>query len=113
MHRPRYDDWSLPKGKVDPGEEEAETALREILEETSLSCRAGTELEPVEYTDQRGRPKRVRYWLMQPVGAVEVRPGDDEVDVVQWMSFAEASSLLTYDLDRRVLADALSRLEEV
>jgi 8-oxo-dGTP diphosphatase len=113
VHRPRYDDWSLPKGKVEPGEEEAVTALREILEETSLSCRAEAELDPVEYTDDRGRPKRVRYWLMQPIaGSEDARPGDEEVDEVHWMLVERAMARLSYALDRGVLGDALALLEE-
>ena len=64
VHRPRYDDWSLPKGKLDPGESHEEAALREVQEETGLRCRLGEELSDSRYIDSKGRPKRVRYWAM-------------------------------------------------
>ena len=66
VHRPRYDDWSLPKGKLDPGESWEQAALREVEEEVGLRCRLGAELPPVAYTDHKGRAKVVRYWLMEP-----------------------------------------------
>ena len=66
VHRPRYDDWSLPKGKLDPGETWEQAALREVEEEVGLRCRLGEELPPVCYRDNKGRAKAVRYWLMQP-----------------------------------------------
>src|SRR5512132_1125147 len=65
-HRPRYDDWSLPKGKLDEGESWEEGALREVWEETGMRCSLGEELEPVNYKDRKGRDKVVRYWLMEP-----------------------------------------------
>ena len=65
MHRPRYDDWSLPKGKLDPGEGWEEAALREVEEEVGLRCRLGRELPPTRYRDNKGRAKVVRYWLME------------------------------------------------
>ena len=65
-HRPRYDDWSLPKGKLDKGESWEEGALREVWEETGMRCRLGEELEPTNYQDRKGRDKVVRYWLMEP-----------------------------------------------
>src|ERR687895_190115 len=67
VHRPRYDDWSLPKGKNDPGESDADCALREVREETGFSCRLGAELPSTSYRDNKGRPKTVRYWAMEPV----------------------------------------------
>ncbi|MGH8964667.1 MAG: NUDIX hydrolase, partial [Actinomycetes bacterium] len=63
VHRPKYDDWSFPKGKLDPGETFAEAALREVEEEVGLRCRLGHELPPTRYTDNKGRAKLVRYWL--------------------------------------------------
>src|SRR6478752_9879511 len=66
VHRPRYDDWTLPKGKLEPGETEAEGALREVEEETGLRCELGPEIATTSYTDSRGRPKTVRYWEMHP-----------------------------------------------
>jgi 8-oxo-dGTP pyrophosphatase MutT (NUDIX family) len=102
VHRPRYDDWSLPKGKLDPGESFEQAALREVEEETGLRARLMRELPSVEYRDNKDRPKVVRYWLME----VEHDPGfapNDEVDELRWVQPDEALRLLTYDRDRDVL----------
>jgi 8-oxo-dGTP diphosphatase len=103
VHRPRYDDWTLPKGKLDEGEGSPEAALREVLEETGLDCRLGRELATTAYVDSHGRPKVVRYWSMSVARDRGFEPGD-EVDEVRWLSIAEAGGLLTYDRDRDVLA---------
>ena len=66
VHRPRYDDWSLPKGKADGGERDEETALREVEEETGLRCQLGDEVGKTGTSDAKGRAKVVRYWLMEP-----------------------------------------------
>jgi len=81
IHRPAYDDWTLPKGKLNPGETHEEAALREVKEETGLVCRLGDPAGQVEYRDRKGRPKVVRYWTMEPVGTTggEFVP-NDEVD---------------------------------
>ena len=102
VHRPRYDDWSFPKGKLDPGESHHQAALREVEEETGLRCRTGDELPEARYADRKGRPKRVRYWSMEPIDG-EFVP-NDEVDEVRWMSLDEAVELLSYAHDRAVLA---------
>ena len=106
VHRQRYDDWSLPKGKLAPGEGWEEAARREVAEETGLSCELDRELEPARYRDRRGRPKLVRYWLMHRLEG-EFRP-NDEVDEMRWASPAEAAELLSYEHDRR-LVRALER----
>ena len=102
IHRPDYDDWSLPKGKLDPGEAADECALREVREETGLSCVLGPALAPTHYVDRRGGFKRVRYWAMQ------VRGGEftvnAEVDEIRWLHVDEAVELLTYRRDRKVLS---------
>jgi 8-oxo-dGTP diphosphatase len=100
VHRPRYDDWSLPKGKLDPGETWEEAALREVREETGLECDLGEELSSTRYHDRKGRSKLVRYWLMDPVGG-EFAP-NDEVDELRWLTPAEAVALLTYPRDKEL-----------
>lgn len=107
VHRPRFDDWSLPKGKLDDGESHREAARREVAEETGLRCRLDDELPSVRYRDPRGRPKRVRYWLMEPVeGRLTAAGAPEEVDRVRWVRAGPAAALLTYDLDRTVLRAA-------
>ena len=102
VHRPRYDDWTLPKGKLDRGESFEEAALREVEEETGLVCRLGHELPSSEYRDNKDRPKIVRYWLMEVEGGEF--EANDEVDEVRWVSLDEAADELTYERDREVLA---------
>jgi 8-oxo-dGTP diphosphatase len=106
VHRPRYDDWSLPKGKLDPGETFEQAALREVEEETGLRGELVRELPSVEY-EVRGRPKLVRYWLMDVVEAPGFEP-NDEVDELRWLAPADARELLTYDRDRAVVAAAFA-----
>jgi 8-oxo-dGTP diphosphatase len=101
VHRPRYDDWSFPKGKARSGERDEECALREVEEETGLRCALGAELASTLYTDAQGREKRVRYWLMEPVGgALAFRR---EVDDGRWATLPEARELLTYRRDAALL----------
>ena len=107
VHRERYDDWSFPKGKLDPGETHRHAALREVEEETGLRCKTGEELPETRYEDRKGRPKRVRYWTMQVVDG-SFTP-NAEVDEVRWLSLAEARDLLTYAHDVEVL-DGLGEL---
>ena len=101
VHRPAYDDWSLPKGKAHRGESDEDCARREVEEETGLRCELGRELPSTSYRDAKGRSKVVRYWEMQPVGG-EVRP-QAEVDDVLWLPLAEAKDTLTWARDRGVL----------
>ena len=109
VHRPRYDDWSLPKGKLDPGEAWEAAALREVEEEVGLRCRLGEELPPVHYRDNKGREKAVRYWLMQPEdGAAPFTP-NDEVDEMRWVSLEEAVALLSYPHDAELVRAAGAR----
>jgi 8-oxo-dGTP diphosphatase len=102
VHRPRYDDWTLPKGKLDPGETFEQAALREVEEETGLRCTLGRELPSTSYTDHKDRQKLVRYWLMEVEGG-EFAP-NDEVDELRWLEPREALALLSYDRDRDLLA---------
>jgi phosphohistidine phosphatase SixA len=106
VHRPRYDDWTFPKGKLLEGESFREAATREVLEETGLSPIVGAELPPSRYEDQHGAPKLVRYWSMEVLDGQDLRP-TQEVDEARWVSFGGARELLTYDRDRLVL-DAIA-----
>jgi 8-oxo-dGTP pyrophosphatase MutT (NUDIX family) len=101
VHRPRYGDWTLPKGKAKAGESDEECALREVREETGLSCNLRRELASSEYLDRRNRPKVVRYWEMTPTAGVPA--GHNEVDEVVWLPVAKARARLTYQRDKDVL----------
>jgi 8-oxo-dGTP pyrophosphatase MutT (NUDIX family) len=101
VHRPRYDDWSLPKGKLDPGETDEQAALREVREETTISAALGPELPSTTYLDRSGKRKRVRYWAMT-VDDGEPRAAN-EVDEAGWFALAEAQERLSYSHDREVL----------
>jgi 8-oxo-dGTP diphosphatase len=101
VHRPRYDDWSLPKGKLDPGEDWEQAALREVEEETGLRCRLEQELEPAHYIS-KGKPKTVRWWRMTVVEDLGNHP-DAEVDELRWVTTGEALSLLDYEHDRHLI----------
>lgn len=104
VHRPRYDDWSLPKGKRDPAETDEQCAVREVEEETGVRCALERELLPVAYVDRHGRPKVVRYWLMR---VLDTRPfvPNDEIDEVVWMAREDAVRHLTYPFDRDLVAN--------
>jgi 8-oxo-dGTP diphosphatase len=103
VHRPKYDDWSLPKGKLDRGESFEQAAVREVLEETGLRCRLRQELDPVRYVDGKGRPKLVRYWLMDVAQDTGFLP-NDEVDEVRWLEIPAAAALMTYEHDQELVA---------
>jgi 8-oxo-dGTP pyrophosphatase MutT (NUDIX family) len=107
VHRPRYDDWSLPKGKVDPGETDQEAALREVEEETGVRATLGPELDATRYRDSKGRLKQVRYWLLEPAnGNVPKFQPNNEIDEVRWCSAADAGKLLNHEHDRKLIRDA-------
>jgi 8-oxo-dGTP diphosphatase len=109
VHRPKYDDWSLPKGKLEDDESFETGALREVEEETGMRCRLGDELEPSNYQDRKGRDKVVRYWLMEPVDDTDFVP-NDEVDQLRWLAPPEALELLSYPHDRELVQSAAERL---
>ena len=102
VHRPKYDDWSLPKGKLDAGEHPLVAAVREVGEETSLSVVVGRRSVQTRYTHRNG-PKRVDYWVMEAVGGIFVP--NDEVDEVCWLPVPEATAAVTHAHDRAVLVD--------
>jgi 8-oxo-dGTP pyrophosphatase MutT (NUDIX family) len=103
VHRPRYDDWSFPKGKLDRGEGWEDAALREVQEEIGLRCRLGHELPSTSYRDSKGREKVVRYRMMEPLDG-EFVP-NDEVDEMRWIAAGDAADLLSYDRDRELLRE--------
>jgi len=105
IHRPKYADWTLPKGKLDSGESFEQAALREVEEETGMSAELGLELSAVSYRDRKGRSKVVRYWKMQVLDG-EFEPGD-EVDELRWLSPAAAVALLSYEHDAELVREAL------
>jgi len=103
IHRPRYDDWSLPKGKLDPGESFEEGAVREVLEETGVRGRIVVELEPTSYVDRKGRDKLVRWYRMELDAEPSEFAPNDEVDELRWLTPDEAGALLSYDHDRALI----------
>lgn len=107
VHRPQYDDWSLPKGKLEADESFEDGALREVEEETGFTCELGAELSPVRYRDRKGRRKLVRYWEMHPLGGEF--EANDEVDELRWLPPKQARRLLDYDHDRELVDELLGR----
>jgi 8-oxo-dGTP pyrophosphatase MutT (NUDIX family) len=110
VHRPRHDDWSLPKGKLDDDEDEETAALREVEEETGARVELGADLGTVDYIvtkDRRTHPKTVRYWEMRYTGG-EFRP-NGEVDDLRWLSIEAATTCLTYARDRQILTRFAAR----
>ena len=102
VHRPARGDWSLPKGKLDPGESYEDCALREVLEETGYRCQLVSFVGFTEYRDRRDRPKVVGYWVMDVLdGEFAV---SDEVDDLQWLELDVAAQILSYQRDRDLLA---------
>jgi 8-oxo-dGTP diphosphatase len=101
VHRPKYDDWTFPKGKAEDGETDEECAVREVAEETGLRCALAEEAGATEYVDSKGRPKRVRWWVMHPRGGAFVPT--DEVDELRWTTPADAARVLSYPHDVALL----------
>jgi 8-oxo-dGTP diphosphatase len=107
IHRPKYMDWSLPKGKLEKGESWQEAALREVEEETGYRTEPIAELPHVSYLDRKGHRKLVRYWLMEPIeGQFEPH---SEVDELRWVTPEEAEELLTYPHDKELVRKAVRR----
>ena len=100
VHRPQYDDWTLPKGKLEPGESWQDGGGREVEEETGLRCEVGEEVGRTHYDDRHGREKEVRYYRMSCVGEPTAQ---NEVDEVRWVPVDEAGGLLSYDHDAELV----------
>lgn len=99
VHRPRYDDWTFPKGHCEKGESLEETALREVLEETGLSCTIIQSLPLMSYITPKGKFMSVAYFFMEPQND-EQSPHDKEVDVVKWFSCDDGMARLTYQSEK-------------
>jgi 8-oxo-dGTP pyrophosphatase MutT (NUDIX family) len=105
VHRPKYDDWSLPKGKLEPDETDEQAAVREVEEETGMRCALDGELPPVRYRDSQGRDKVVRYWRMHVVeGSFSPTA---EIDELRWLGLEDARRVLSYARDRALLRSAV------
>ncbi|HET6354933.1 NUDIX hydrolase [Streptomyces sp.] len=107
VHRPKWDDWSHPKGKLKRGEDARGGAVREVLEETGMTCDLGPELTTVWYQVE-GRPKEVRYWAAEATGGL-FEP-NREVDRLVWLPPADARGRLTQDRDRQLVSALLDTL---
>jgi len=101
IHRPKYDDWTFPKGKLEEGETHEQAAVRELEEESGWRGDLGAELEPSRYKDGQGRDKVVRWW---EVWVRERQPWEPngEVDDFMWVPLSEVDSFLTHETDRKV-----------
>jgi 8-oxo-(d)GTP phosphatase len=110
VHRPKYDDWSFPKGKLDRGEHATSAAVREVEEETGLRVRLGRPLRDQRYPTSKGA-KVVHYWIARAAGSDDVSGyvANAEIDEVAWVPVDKAARLLTYSRDRATLAEALER----
>ena len=108
IHRQRYGDWTLPKGKVDPGESLPACAVREVAEETGVRIRLAAPLDTLRYDAGRSGPKKVDWWGGIPLREVP-RPPDDEVDMVAWLPVNVAMARLTYDHDQFLVAQHLEQ----
>ena len=101
VHRPRFDDWSLPKGKIDENETPLACAYREVFEETGIKARFTRQLGAVEYEDN-GMQKRVKYWVAQALGASDF-VANEEVDQLRWLKPSDSIELATHQSDKEMI----------
>ncbi len=111
IHRPRYDDWSLPKGKIEEGETSLLCAYREVIEETGIIPIFGRELGSVEYKEPAGL-KRVKYWSARAPYNSEKFAANEEVDMIKWVNPDEVHSLATHESDRTIIKKFLTQEPE-
>lgn len=114
VHRPRYNDWSFPKGKLEPGEKFKHAAVREVEEETGFTCKLHKpSLPPLTYRDRNNRSKEVRYWLMTVLSGT-FEP-NDEVDLIAWVRWDKVIERLSYAKDRTFYRELLrsGRIDDV
>ncbi|GGZ77709.1 NUDIX hydrolase [Streptomyces bluensis] len=105
VFRPKWSDWSWPKGKLKKGETARAAALREVQEETGHTCRLGPDLPTLRYVDHTRREKEVKYWAAESTGGIFTP--DNEVSDLVWLSPDEARECLTYERDRELISPAL------
>ncbi len=105
VHRPSYDDWGLPKGKLDPGESDEEAAVREVLEETGYRCRIVAPLDQTEHETKRG-PKTVAWFAMRPLPNSPGFVPNEEIDEIRWLSPGQAAATVDYENDKRLIKTA-------
>ncbi|KND41178.1 NUDIX hydrolase [Streptomyces stelliscabiei] len=110
VYRPKWSDWSLPKGKLKRDEDARDGALREVLEETGMRCALGPELPTVHYTDHQGRPKQVRYWAAEATRGTFTP--NSEVSDLLWLPPEAATRRLTHERDRTVVSSLLEALHK-
>ena len=110
VHRPKHLDWSLPAGKLDPGETLAECALREVYEETGYVCELGRDVGMVDYTDRRGRTRQVHYWEMDAISG-SFTP-NQEVDSIAWVPLVESVNYFTNERDLKMASAFLALVGE-
>ncbi|MEV0256247.1 NUDIX hydrolase [Streptomyces sp. NPDC050732] len=108
VHRPKWSDWSHPKGKLKPGETAADAAVREVREETGMTCELGAELPTAHYRDAQGRPKEVRYWAAEALSGTFVP--NSEVSHLRWLAPDAARRRLTRERDAELVTDLLAAL---
>ncbi len=102
VHRPVQQDWSFPKGKLDPGETLELAALREVREETGMACRLLRFIGHTDYVDRKGRPKAVAYWVMAAEAGFFIP--NEEVDELRWLRLEAAARILSYPRDKELVA---------
>lgn len=105
VHRPKYDDWGLPKGHADPGETPEQTALREVLEETGYRCRIVAPLGATRYRINSG-VKEVHWFAMRPLPSSPGFAPNKEIDGIQWVSKSKANKVMDYENDKVLVAEA-------